>query len=303
MKLGLVLAGGGAKGAYEVGVYQALKELELIEAIKVISGTSIGSINALLFAMDNPKVIQESWSSLNYSDFLISQERKKITDLPQLVGKIKNISIEGGMFDQSKLSDLGIMSRIGIENFIDKYTDMGSIESCGKEIYANAYNIDEERCEYFRLNGCTEQEIKDRVLASCSVPHMFKPVVINGMRYADGGISSPLYSKSNIDNVPMLPLREYELDGIIVVHLSYKNKIHRTGFEGTKIIEIYPSAPLAMINGVGTINISKSTIQNNIELGYRDAMVILAPMVIQLLKGNSIDELIRKNDEANRKYI
>lgn len=59
IKIGLVLAGGGAKGAYEVGVYKALRELELVDNIKVISGTSIGSINALFFAMDNPKVISK----------------------------------------------------------------------------------------------------------------------------------------------------------------------------------------------------------------------------------------------------
>ena len=302
MKLGLVLAGGGAKGAYEVGVYKALRKLELVENIQVISGSSIGSINALLFAMDNPKLIKGSWSGLNYSDFLLNQERKKIKDLPRLLEKIKNISIDSRLLEQLKLSDIGLMSRTGIEKFIDKNINMSSIDLCKKVIYANAYNIDEERCEYFRLNGCTEEEIKERILASCSVPHMFKPIVINGMRYADGGINSPLYS-NNTDNVPILPLREHELDLIIVVHLSYKNKVKRIGFEATKIVEIYPSSPLAIINGMGTININKNTIQNNIELGYRDAMVILAPMVIHLLKGKEIDALIRINDESNKKYI
>lgn len=303
MKMGLVLAGGGAKGAYEVGVYKALRELELVENIKVISGTSIGSINALFFAMDNPKVIRGSWYNLNYADFLLNQERKRLKDLPSVVGKIKNLSIESSLFEQIKLSDIGLMSRTGIEQFVEKNIDMSIIDTCEKELYANAYNMDEERCEYFRLNGCTEQEVKDRVLASCSVPHMFKPIVINGMRYADGGINSPLYSKNNTDNVPILPLREHELDLIVVVHLSYKNSVDRTGFENTKVVEIYPSSPLAIINGVGTININKNTIKNNIELGYRDAMVVLAPMVINLLKGIEIDELVEKNIQSNKRYI
>lgn len=303
MKIGLVLAGGGAKGAYEVGVYKALRELELVENIKVISGTSIGSINALFFAMDNPKVIRGSWSSLNYADFLLKQERKRLKNLPNVVKKIKSINIESSIFEQIRLSDIGLMSRTGIKNFIEKNIDMSIIDICEKEIYANAYNIDEERSEYFRLNGCTEEEIKDRVLASCSVPYMFKPIIIDGMRYADGGINSPLYTKNNTDNVPILPLRQHELDLIVVVHLSYKNSVDRTGFENTKIVEIYPSSPLEIINGVGTININKNTIKNNIELGYRDAMVILAPMVINLLKGKKIDELVQKNDEANKRYI
>lgn len=48
--LGLVLSGGAAKGAYEVGVWQALVEADLANDISAISGTSVGAINAALFA-------------------------------------------------------------------------------------------------------------------------------------------------------------------------------------------------------------------------------------------------------------
>jgi NTE family protein len=42
MKLGLVLAGGGGKGGYEIGVWKYLKEIGLDKKIAVISGTSVG---------------------------------------------------------------------------------------------------------------------------------------------------------------------------------------------------------------------------------------------------------------------
>ena len=48
--LGLVLSGGAAKGAYEVGVWQALVESDLANDVSSISGTSVGAINAALFA-------------------------------------------------------------------------------------------------------------------------------------------------------------------------------------------------------------------------------------------------------------
>lgn len=93
-------------------------------------------------------------------------------------------------------------------------------------------------------------------------------------------------------------MKNYDCDIIIVVHLSYKNNLDTNGFENTNIIEIYPSSPLEIINGIGTINIKKdnieNNIENNIELGYRDVMVILAPMIINILKGRSIGELIEK---------
>ncbi len=45
MKVGLVLSGGGGKGAYELGVWKALVEMKLDKYIEVISGTSIGAFN------------------------------------------------------------------------------------------------------------------------------------------------------------------------------------------------------------------------------------------------------------------
>lgn len=288
LRIGLVLAGGGAKGAYEVGVYKALRELELVDNIKVISGTSIGAINGLFFSMDNPKVIGSSWRNLSYSRFILNQESTKERKLDLLIDKIKSINSDSSIFDQVSLNDIGLLSQSGIKDFIEEYIDMDVIRNSDKELYACAYNVDKERPEYFKLNDCTEEEIKDRVLASSAIPHMFKPIIIDGMRYSDGGIHSPLYSKNNIDNVPIEPLRNYECDIIIVVYLSYKNKVNKEGFEGTKIIEIYPSASLEMINGIGSLNLRKNTIEGNIELGYRDAMVEIAPLIVKILRENNI---------------
>ena len=69
-KIGLVLSGGGAKGAYESGVIKTLWELELINNINVISGTSVGSVNALLLSMNDRNVMSKSWNSLSYSRFI-----------------------------------------------------------------------------------------------------------------------------------------------------------------------------------------------------------------------------------------
>ena len=48
---GLVLAGGGTRGAYQVGVWKALKELGI--NVKAIAGTSIGALNGALFLQDD----------------------------------------------------------------------------------------------------------------------------------------------------------------------------------------------------------------------------------------------------------
>jgi NTE family protein len=61
--IGLVLAGGGAKGAYQVGAWQALREQGI--EFDVITGTSIGALNAALFAADDLDKAQSFWRSLS----------------------------------------------------------------------------------------------------------------------------------------------------------------------------------------------------------------------------------------------
>ena len=61
-QLGLVLSGGGAKGAYEVGVWQILHEAGIAGDVAAVSGTSIGAVNAALFAScPNPKGAERLW--------------------------------------------------------------------------------------------------------------------------------------------------------------------------------------------------------------------------------------------------
>ena len=64
MKIGLVLSGGGGKGAYELGVWKALKDLGVDRYIDVFSGTSIGAFNAVLFAQDNLEAAEALWEEV-----------------------------------------------------------------------------------------------------------------------------------------------------------------------------------------------------------------------------------------------
>ena len=59
MKFGLVLSGGGAKGAYEAGAIKAMGEMDVIEKVYGVSGTSVGALNTLVFAMDDVALMEE----------------------------------------------------------------------------------------------------------------------------------------------------------------------------------------------------------------------------------------------------
>ena len=73
--LGLVFSGGGAKGAYEVGVWQALHEAGLAKDVTAVSGTSIGAVNAALYASwPDPKGAERLWLE-NISKVFVPNEK------------------------------------------------------------------------------------------------------------------------------------------------------------------------------------------------------------------------------------
>ena len=60
---GLVLAGGGTKGAYQVGVYKALKGMKI--NVKAVVGTSIGALNGALVLQDDLEKMLNLYGSIN----------------------------------------------------------------------------------------------------------------------------------------------------------------------------------------------------------------------------------------------
>jgi NTE family protein len=75
---GLVLEGGGAKGAYHVGAYKALKELGV--EIGGIAGTSIGALNGAILIQGDLEKLEDIWINTKSSD-LFNIDEKAITNL------------------------------------------------------------------------------------------------------------------------------------------------------------------------------------------------------------------------------
>lgn len=69
-KIGLVLSGGGAKGAYEVGVWKALEDHGCTAGISAIVGTSVGALNAALIGSCGIAHAEEIWLQMQLKDLL-----------------------------------------------------------------------------------------------------------------------------------------------------------------------------------------------------------------------------------------
>ena len=78
-KIGLVLGGGGAKGAYQIGVLKALDEAKILKRVRVTSGTSIGAINSFFLMHDlSIEEIIKVWKEFN-NDAIYGKNKYKET--------------------------------------------------------------------------------------------------------------------------------------------------------------------------------------------------------------------------------
>lgn len=77
--IGLVLGGGGAHGAYQIGVWQTLKEHQI--HFEVITGTSVGALNGVLILQDDLSQALSLWQSLATNQVLQLPETALSEDL------------------------------------------------------------------------------------------------------------------------------------------------------------------------------------------------------------------------------
>lgn len=265
MKLGLALAGGGARGAYQIGVWKAFKEAGLTKHIQVVSGASVGSINAVLFSLGDYTFAEDLWMSLD-KDTLFHGDN---------VETIKRLFKEGwkfftkGIYDTSTFEEM--MDEVleeELKPICDVYIATTAIGGMNKKflrvLKANIkYHFKKERDNliYHKANNLSKAKLKKLILASCAIPIVFRPVNIDGETYYDGGILS---------NMPINPLSQSDLDHIIVVDLFRHNFHKRTEQKDQRIKIIYPKRSLG-----GILDFNPKKIQRRFDLGYQDGLQFL----------------------------
>lgn len=261
---GLVLSGGGGKGAYQLGVYRALIESGLFACINGISGASIGAINAVLFAMNDYDIALKAWSSINPELFLSPREIPDtlLKDVSDVISGIADNTIIGSISELAHTN--GIFSRDGLLKLLRANIDYHRISSSPYAIYANAITGEQSdsNVKYFALNDRTPEMIEDIILASSALPYIYEPVMIDGLPYRDGGL---------LDNIPVRPLAELGMKHIIVVRLDPASHIPYSYADSADYIDIAPSRDIGAFLD-GTMDFNAKNVSMRLELGYRDAL-------------------------------
>ncbi len=197
MKTGLVLSGGGSRGAFTVGVIESLRNKGI--TFDFVSGTSTGSIIAPLISIDDISSAVDNYSSVNKSDILRKNWRRFFWD---------------GLHDMSPLRKRIISSFSEI--YKDGLTRWELLQKSKCRSVVCAVNLQTKKTEYFSQTGSKNitkwkdiDMFADTIIASSSEPFYMKPQNIEGYQYLDGGLR---------EVVPINNLKDIEkLDRVFVV--------------------------------------------------------------------------------------
>lgn len=177
-KVALVLSGGGARGAYQIGVWKALKDLGV--DIDIVTGISVGALNGAFVAQDDLQQAIEMWNNLSTSDILDYQIED---DLSTIRGYSKNLTalfiqaIKQGGISSKPMTDL-------VEEYLD---DEQGLQNLTVDFGVVVTNTETRREESYFLNNLAREDIKRLLVASASLYPIMEMTDINDKPYADGG--------------------------------------------------------------------------------------------------------------------
>lgn len=287
-KLGLVLAGGGGKGAYQIGVWKYLKEIGLDKKVSVVSGTSVGALNATMFATMPCEKAEYIWTH-EIKDKILKPKTNLYADtilsvfdlLMDGFSGLRPFSLDKLITAVSPLLHDGVWSRDGLMEIIDKYVDFSKLENAPQKIYATCCKMPLFEKKSFLLNDKQPSVIKQILCATSAIPFVFKSQTVkanNGSSdfsqienedYIDGGI---------VDNVPCSPTVAAGCTDIIVVNLSSGKRQGKYSDGGINYVVITPSKDLGNVFD-GTLDFSESGAKHRIELGYDDCKNFYAQLL------------------------
>ena len=248
MKRAIVLSGGGAQGAYQIGVWKALRKLHI--KYDVVKGTSVGAMNGALMVQNDYYRAVWMWHYLNFN-FVFSEKLEndyKTPDGKKEIVKMyaKNILLNGGM-DVSRLEET-LNKNLNLRKFYKSRIDYGLV----------MVKLPSLKAVMLTKHQIPRYQLKDYIMASATCFPAFKKKEINNEQFIDGGY---------YDNLPINLAIDMHADEIIAVDLNTIGFKKRVKKKNIKITYITPR------NKLGSFLVfHESLSRRNIKFGYNDTM-------------------------------
>ena len=237
----LVLAGGGARGSYQVGVWRALTELGWRP--QIITGTSVGSLNGAMFALDLYETARDMWLTIRSQDVMELPEEH--ANLSELHAFLRDAVRAGGM-DVTPL-----------EEIVERVLDEDKLRA--SPIRFGLVTVEQKglKARELPLEEIPQGKVKDYLLASAACFPALRARQIDGVKFLDGGYS---------DNMPTGLAKTMGADELVCVDLEGVGitRPNRTGLPTTLIKSYWELGDI--------LHFDPDTARRNIELGYYDTL-------------------------------
>ena len=237
----LVLAGGGARGSYQVGVWRALTELGWNP--QIITGTSVGSLNGARFALDLYETARDMWTSIRSQDVMeLPEETRNLTELHQF---LRDVVRAGGM-DVTPL-----------EEIVERVLDEDALRA--SPIRFGLVTVEKRglKPRELPLEEIPKGKVKDYLLASAACFPALRAKQIDGVQFLDGGYR---------DNMPTALAQKMGAEELVCVDLEGVGITlpNRTGLPTTMVRSYWELGDI--------LHFDPDTARRNIELGYYDTL-------------------------------
>lgn len=305
IKIGLVLAGGGAKGAYQSGVVKYLAEIDF--APLMIAGTSIGALNGAILASGTSfkqaaDRLWQLWKELGEANIInwqlfkyplhslaqylhLSQEDASLCD-PNPLDKFLRYAINPQQLRAG--IELWVAAFPSAHNFLPSPQKAGQIVPTIGNAITSFFG---QSAEYIHVQlAKTDEEIYQTLLASAAIPLAFKSRKVDDKHYVDGWLG---------DNVPLQALANRGCTHAIVIHLGNGELWNRHDFPNQTIIEIRPTEDMGGLNKL--LDFSPERIQLLQNRGYQDTKRCLEPILQTLIIERSRQESFARLQETSKR--
>ena len=197
---GLVLAGGGAKGIYQIGAWRAIRELDI--PITCVVGTSVGAMNGAMIACGQYEGAVALWENMSIEKGFALPEPLRV---PDRLFSLKNADIllkelwRNGGLDISPI-------RRELETLVDEQT----LRDSPVEFGLVTFELSRRQPRHLFRDQIPKGKLMDYIMASSAYPGLKQPEIY-GHKFLDGGV---------VDNVPVKMMMRRHPDNIIVVNIG-----------------------------------------------------------------------------------
>lgn len=247
MKTAVVLSGGGAKGAYQMGVWKALKKMHI--KYDIVTGTSVGALNGVLMVQKSYFKAINIWKNITYKDVCGDQFNQSLqtnSDIEVYKQYIKSFFSDGGI------------SAEALDNLFGKNINLNKFKKSKIDYGIVTFNLSTLKPVEMTKKDLLNTSLKNYVLASASCYPAFKPKSIEKQNYIDGGY---------YDNLPINLAIDLGAERVIAVDLRAPGFKKTVSNKEVEIIRIYPRNKI-----VSFLVFDKELSRRAINLGYNDTM-------------------------------